>query len=145
MESFLVFVGGSLFAEGSSLHGRANHENAWDNYRWNIISFVMKSRPRSRFARQIYRISEDLKQKLRPQRVKACEVLSECGFLRWGGTGHIPITPFERSRWRGGRYACYTLAVMPHQGVLYRDFRFCVILATTVKSVGYRRESIQFP
>src|SRR5437763_17182831 len=31
---------------------------------------------------------------------------------------------FGRSRWRGGRFACYTPRVMPHQGVLYRNFRF---------------------
>ena len=58
---------------------------------------------------------------------------------------HIPIIPFERSRWRGGRYACYTLRVMPQRGVLIQRFRFRLILATAFNSVNYSQKSIQIP
>ena len=58
---------------------------------------------------------------------------------------HIPITPFERSRWRGGRFACYTPRVMQQHGVLIDLIRFWLILATAVNSVDYRRKSIQIP
>jgi hypothetical protein len=29
--------------------------------------------------------------------------------------GLLPGTPFERSRWRGGRFACYAPRVMPQR------------------------------
>jgi hypothetical protein len=45
---------------------------------------------------------------------------SDCG-------SHIPITPFERSRWRGGRYACSTARVMLRLGVLNDFIRFRLI------------------
>jgi hypothetical protein len=57
--------------------------------------------------------------------------------------GHIPIIPFERSRWRGGRYAYYTLRVMPQRGVLIHRFR--LILATAFNSANYSQKSIQIP
>jgi hypothetical protein len=50
----------------------------------------------------------------------------------------LPDAPFERSRWRGGRYACYTPRVMLQRGVLNEFIRFRLILATDVNSVGYR-------
>jgi len=63
---------------------------------------------------------------------------SDCG-------SHIPITRFERSRWRRGRYACSTPRVMLQRGVLNDFIRFRLILATAVNSVDYRRKSIQIP
>jgi hypothetical protein len=57
----------------------------------------------------------------------------------------FPITPFERSRWRGGRFACYTPRVMLQRGVLIQRFRFRLILATAFNSVNYSQKSIQIP
>jgi hypothetical protein len=48
----------------------------------------------------------------------------------------IPIFPFERSRWRGGRYGFYTPRVMPQRSVLMQCFRFRFILATPFNSVN---------
>jgi hypothetical protein len=57
----------------------------------------------------------------------------------------LPITPFERSRWRGRRFACYTPRVMPQPGVLVQRFRFRVIFATAFNSVNYSHKSIEIP
>ena len=75
---------------------------------------------------------------------KSCEVgLSECGPR--AAKSHIPIIPFERSRWRGRRFACYTPRVMPQLSVLILLFHFRPIFGTPVNCVNYRRKSIQFP
>ena len=63
---------------------------------------------------------------------------SDCG-------SHNPITRFDRSRWRGGRYACSTPRVMLQRGALNDFIRFRLILATAVNSVDCRRKSIQIP
>ena len=52
---------------------------------------------------------------------------------------------FERSRWRGRRFACYTPRVMPQRGVLVQRVRFRVILATAFNSVDYSQKSIEIP
>src|SRR6266404_399145 len=39
----------------------------------------------------------------------------------------FPVNPFERSRWRGGRLACYTPRVMPQRGVTNDFIRFPLI------------------
>ena len=57
----------------------------------------------------------------------------------------LPIIAFERSRWRGRRFACYTPRVMPQGGFLNCFFHFRLIFVTAVNSVDYRRKSIQFP
>ena len=51
----------------------------------------------------------------------------------------------QRSRWRGGRFACYTPRAMPQRGVLIQRFRFRTIFATAFKSVDYGQKSIQIP
>src|ERR1700688_2558848 len=43
-------------------------------------------------------------------------------------TSHVPIVPFERSRWRGRRFACYAPRVMPQPGIFIDLIRFCLIL-----------------
>jgi hypothetical protein len=68
----------------------------------------------------------------------------------WDGAGqigysHIPVIPFERSRWRGRRYACYTPRVMPQRGFLFHCFRFRSILATPFNSIDYSQKSIEIP
>jgi len=52
---------------------------------------------------------------------------------------------FERSRWRGRRFACYAQHVMPPGGAFNCDFRFCPILVSRAKSIYCRRKKIQFP
>src|SRR5437879_6017631 len=56
-----------------------------------------------------------------------------------------PRTPFERSRWRGGRFACYAPDVMPQGNAFNCDFRFSLIFLSHAKSIGCRRKKIQFP
>jgi hypothetical protein len=51
-------------------------------------------------------------------------------------------TPFERSRWRGGRYACDTPNIMGFRSVLNR---LSPILLIRLPSACCRRKSIQFP
>jgi hypothetical protein len=63
----------------------------------------------------------------------------------WRHNSQLPIIPFERSLWRGGRYACYTPRVLLQRGVLNGFIRFRLILATAVNSVDYTRKSIQIP
>src|ERR1700730_38393 len=53
----------------------------------------------------------------------------DIGNTRWPRTSltnlHLPIRPFERSRWRGGRYACYTPQVMPQRKASNCGSRTC--------------------
>jgi len=58
---------------------------------------------------------------------------------------HLPKTVFERSRWRGGRCACYTPRVMPQRGIMIPRFRFRVISAAALNSVDYSPKSIEIP
>jgi len=48
----------------------------------------------------------------------------------------FPANPFERSRWRGGRQACYTPRVMLQSDVLNNFIRFPLItvLSTSLHS-----------
>jgi len=55
------------------------------------------------------------------------------------------VTALERSRWRGGRFACYAQHVMPQGGAFNCDFRFSLILLSHAKSIDCRRKRIQFP
>jgi hypothetical protein len=55
------------------------------------------------------------------------------------------ITAFERSRWRGGRFACYAPHVMPQRSAFNCDFRFPLIFLSHAKSIGCKRKKIQFP
>src|SRR6267143_5514461 len=68
-------------------------------------------------------------------------------------TAYRPVSPdlhrrvprYERSRWRGGRFACYAQHVMPQGGAFNCDFRFSLILLSHAKSIDCRRKKIQFP
>ena len=51
----------------------------------------------------------------------------------------------ERSRWRGGRFACYAQHVMPQLGAFNCDFRFPPIFVSHAKSTDCRPKKIQFP
>ncbi len=55
------------------------------------------------------------------------------------------ISAFERSRWRGGRFACYAPQVMPQGRAFNCDFRFSLIFLSPAKSIGCKRKRIQFP
>jgi hypothetical protein len=55
------------------------------------------------------------------------------------------VCAFERSRWRGGRFACYALQVMPQGRAFNCDFRFPLIFLSPAKSIGCKRKRIQFP
>jgi len=55
------------------------------------------------------------------------------------------VIPFERSRWRGRRFACYAHHVMPQGGAFNCDFRFSLISVSHAKSIDCRRKKIQFP
>jgi hypothetical protein len=57
----------------------------------------------------------------------------------------FPITAFERSRWRDGRFACYAPHVMPQGRAFNCDFRFSLIFLSQAKSTGCKRKKIQFP
>jgi hypothetical protein len=54
-------------------------------------------------------------------------------------------SPFERSRWRDGRFACYAPHVMPQGRAFNGDFRFSLIFLSQAKSIGCKRKKIQFP
>jgi hypothetical protein len=51
----------------------------------------------------------------------------------------------QRSRWRGGRFACYAQQAMPHCGAFNCDFCLSPILLSRAKSSDCRRKKIQFP
>jgi hypothetical protein len=59
-----------------------------------------------------------------------------------GAFSPLEQAPFERSRWRGGRYACDTLDIMGSRSVLNP---LSPILLTRLSSTCCRRKSIQFP
>jgi len=61
------------------------------------------------------------------------------------GLGLLPISPFERSRWRDRRFACYAPHVMPQDSAFNFDFRFSLIFVSQTKSIGCKRKKIQFP
>jgi len=71
---------------------------------------------------------------IEPKRVTGHMVLERC-----------PVTGFELSRWRGGRFACYAPQVMPQGGAFDCDFRFSPIFVSRAKSTDCRRKKIQFP
>src|SRR5438445_10650613 len=87
------------------------------------------------------------------QRSTTARVASAAGRLRssrlsgnWlPAHSHLPKMPFARSRWRGGRFACYAPDVMPQRGAFNCDFRFSLIFLSHAKSIGCRRQKIQFP
>src|ERR1700756_5457012 len=56
---------------------------------------------------------------------------------------NMPST--QRSRWRGGRFACYAPRVMPQGRPFNCDFRFSLISLSHAKSIGCKRKEIQFP
>src|SRR5271154_6570228 len=51
----------------------------------------------------------------------------------------------ERSRWRGGRFACYAPHVMPQRSAFNSGFRFSLYFLSRAKSIDYRGKKIQFP
>src|SRR6266404_3301189 len=57
----------------------------------------------------------------------------------------LPVCPLERSRWRDGRFACYTPYVMLQGRAFNCDFRFPLIFLSQAKSIGCKRKKIQFP
>jgi hypothetical protein len=57
----------------------------------------------------------------------------------------FPVSPFERSRWRDGRFACYAPYVMLQGRAFNCDFRFPLIFLSQAKSIGCKRKKIQFP
>jgi len=57
----------------------------------------------------------------------------------------FPDSSFERSRWRGGRFACYAPHVMLQGRAFNCDFRFSLIFLSHAKSIGCKRKRIQFP
>ncbi len=59
--------------------------------------------------------------------------------------GTCTVSAFARSRWRGGRFACYAQDVMPQGGSFNCDSRFSLIFLSQAKSIGCRRKKIQFP
>jgi hypothetical protein len=59
--------------------------------------------------------------------------------------GKFPVTAFERSRWRDGRFACYAPHVMLQGRAFNCDFRFSLIFLNQAKSAGCKRKKIQFP
>jgi hypothetical protein len=63
----------------------------------------------------------------------------------WGLEPKLPVTRLERSRWRGGRFACYAPHVMLQGSAFNFDFRFSLILLSHAKSIGCKRKRIQFP
>jgi hypothetical protein len=56
-----------------------------------------------------------------------------------------PGTPFERSRWRGRRFACYAQHVMPQGGAFNCDLRSALIFVSPAKSLDCKRKKIEFP
>jgi hypothetical protein len=56
----------------------------------------------------------------------------------------LPRTSFERSRWRGGLFACYAQHVMPQGGAFHRDSRFSLFFVSPAKSLDCRRKKIEF-
>jgi hypothetical protein len=59
--------------------------------------------------------------------------------------GKFPVSAFERSRWRGGRFACYAPDVMLQRRAFNFDFSFPLIFLSQAKSIDCRRKKIQFP
>jgi hypothetical protein len=57
----------------------------------------------------------------------------------------VNTSAFERSRWRGGRFACYAPHVMPQGRAFNFDFRFSLIFVSPAKSISCKRKRIQFP
>ena len=57
----------------------------------------------------------------------------------------FPVSAFERSRWRGGRFACYALQVMPQRSASNSKFRFSLFFLSPAKSLDYRGKRIQLP
>jgi hypothetical protein len=49
------------------------------------------------------------------------------------------VTALGRSRWRGGRFACYAPHVMPQGRAFNCDFRFSLVLTTQAKSIAEQR------
>jgi hypothetical protein len=58
--------------------------------------------------------------------------------------GQFPVTPFELSRWRGGRFACYAPEVMPKGRTFNCDFRFSRFYKLR-KINMLRKKWIEFP
>ncbi len=59
--------------------------------------------------------------------------------------GQFPIRALERSRWRGGRFACYAPHVMQQRSAFNSDFRFSLHFLSHAKSIDCRGKKIQFP
>jgi len=53
-------------------------------------------------------------------------------------------SPFERSRWRGGRFACYAPHVMPQGRAFNCDFRFSSDFPKSCKINRLQTKRIQF-
>src|ERR1035437_8449759 len=69
-------------------------------------------------------------------------------YIRQVRVGAVPAqvkllkTPFELSRWRGGRYTCDTLDIMGCRNVVNR---LSPLFLTRYPSICCRRKSIKFP
>jgi hypothetical protein len=57
----------------------------------------------------------------------------------------LPTTPFERSRWRGGRFACYAPHVMPQRNALNCGSRTCSFSKYRKTNSLQMGEKIEFP
>jgi hypothetical protein len=64
---------------------------------------------------------------------------------KWTARLLIPISGLERSRWRGGRFACHAPHIMPQGSAFNFDFRFSLIFLSEAKSIGCKQKGIQFP
>jgi hypothetical protein len=80
---------------------------------------------------------------MQPQFTRVEEPTLLCNHLRIERT--FPVTAFERSRWRGGRFACYAPHVMPQRNVSNCGSRTCSF-SKYRKTNGLRMgEKIEFP
>jgi hypothetical protein len=61
------------------------------------------------------------------------------------GSGTFPITAFERSRWRGGRFACYAPHVMPQHSASHCGSRACSFSKYCKTNSLQVSEKIEFP
>ena len=60
-------------------------------------------------------------------------------------TVSVNTSALERSRWRGGRFACYAPHVMLQRKTFNFDSRFSLIFLSQAKSIDCKRKKIQFP
>jgi hypothetical protein len=59
--------------------------------------------------------------------------------------GQFPVTALERSRWRGGRFACYAPHVMPQRSASHSGSRTCSFSKYRKTNSLQMSEKIEFP